>query len=53
MDKNGGALAVLPYDSVIAHDDPAASMLAFLNSLYAAASEKAGWPVADLQHQHL
>lgn len=52
-EKNGGALAILPYDAAIAEADPSGAILSFLESLYSGAAEKAQWPVDELRHQHL
>ncbi|WP_300526823.1 DUF5996 family protein [Maricaulis sp.] len=52
-EKNGGALAILPYEAAIAEPDPAQTVLAFLDSLYAGAAQKANWPSEDLRHQHV
>lgn len=52
-EKNGGALAILPYEAAIAEADPSHAILAFLESLYSGAAEKAQWPVEELRHQHL
>jgi hypothetical protein len=52
-EKNGGALAILPYEAAIAEADPSGAILSFLESLYSGAAEKAEWPVEALRHQHL
>ena len=52
-EKNGGALAILKYDDARAADDPSGAILAFLDSLYEGAAEKAGWPAEELRHAHL
>jgi len=52
-EKNGGALAILPYEAAIAEADPSGAILSFLESLYSGAAEKAQWPVEELRHQHL
>ena len=51
-EKNGGALAILKYEDARNAADPAAAILAFLNSLYDGAAEKAGWPADELAHQY-
>lgn len=49
-EKNGSGLALLKYDDVRTADDPAATVDAFLESVYAPAARLGGWPVADLEH---
>jgi hypothetical protein len=44
----GDSLATLPYDVVRSAADPRATLLAFLDSAYAAGATAAGWDVADL-----
>jgi hypothetical protein len=41
----------LPYDAVRSADDPAATLLAFLQSTYDAAAERAGWDRASLERE--
>jgi hypothetical protein len=41
---------VLPYEAVRKSADPDATLLAFMESTYLAAAERAGWNVAELQH---
>jgi hypothetical protein len=45
---NGGALAVLPYESVRTAADPRRDVLAFLESAYRAGADLAGWDRAEL-----
>ena len=40
---------ILPYDAVRTSADPDATLLAFLETTYAAAAERAVWPRADLE----
>jgi hypothetical protein len=47
-DTGNGSLAILPYDAVREAADPAAELLAFFESAYAAGSDAAGWDVAAL-----
>ena len=47
-DTGSGSLAVLPYDAVRAHDDPAAAVLAFYESAYRAGVAAAGWDTEAL-----
>lgn len=49
VERNGGSLAVLPYDSVRKARDPDAMLLAFLQGSYEAGSTAAGWDVAGLE----
>ena len=49
-EKNGGALAVYRYDDLRTSDDPDRDLLAFLESVYRAAGEQAGWPLAEFEH---
>ncbi|MEM6462462.1 MAG: DUF5996 family protein [Pseudomonadota bacterium] len=49
-DKNGGALAVLTYDDMRRQADPAGALLAFLNSVYEGAAQKAGWDTKTFKH---
>lgn len=51
-EKNGGALAVYPYDEMRTADDPHAALLAFFDSLYEGAADKAGWNKSDYAHQY-
>lgn len=51
-EKNGGALAVYRYEDMRKAADPEAALLAFLESLYRAAGEKAGWPLAEFEHAY-
>ncbi len=51
-EKNGGALAILKYEDARVSDDPDAAILAFLNSLYDGATDKAGWSSDDLAHRY-
>ncbi len=51
-EKNGGALAILKYEDARTADDPDAAILAFLNSLYDGAVEKAGWSSDELAHRY-
>ena len=50
VEKNGGALAILPYEEMRAAPDPGETLLAFLNSVYDGAADKAGWAVEDYLH---
>jgi hypothetical protein len=43
VDSGGGSLALLPYETVRAADDPKATLLAFLQSAYEAGAQTAGW----------
>lgn len=52
-EKNGGALAVLKYEDARRAADPAAAVLAFVNSLYDGAARKADWPVDALAHTYV
>ncbi len=51
-EKNSGALGILKYEDFRNASSSAAALLSFLNSLYQGASARAGWPFADLKHQH-
>lgn len=51
-EKNGGALAILKYEDARAAADPAEDILAFLDSLYEGAADKADWPADDLRHAY-
>ncbi len=51
-EKNGGALAILKYEDARQAEDPAAAILAFLNSLYGGAARKADWPADALSHAY-
>jgi hypothetical protein len=42
---------VLPYEAVRTADDPDATLMAFLESTYAAAADLAGWDRAALERQ--
>ena len=48
VERGGGSLAQLPYDTVRTASDPRATLLAFLESAYEAGAELAGWDRADL-----
>jgi hypothetical protein len=52
-EKNGGALAVLPYAAAIAEADPATAIMSFLDSLYEGAAQTAGWALEDFNHERL
>ena len=52
-EKNGGALAILKYEDARRADDPSAAILSFLDSVYEAAIEKAGWSSEDFVHRHV
>ena len=52
VDKNG-ALAVLTYAAMREADDPQAALLAFLNSVYDLAADKAGWDTDAFNHHFL
>jgi hypothetical protein len=47
LDQRGGSLALLPYEDVRTAADPAASLLAFLQSSYEAGAVSAGWNLLD------
>lgn len=47
-ESNGAHLAVLMYDDARNSDDPATTILEFLESAYQAGATKAGWNVSDL-----
>ena len=51
-EKNGGALAILKYEDARNAPDPSHAILAFLDSLYDGASEKADWPAEALRHAY-
>lgn len=48
QDTGSGSLAVLPYDDVRESADPAATLLAFYESAYAAGAHGAGWDLEPL-----
>lgn len=50
-EKNGAALAILTYADLRQASDPSDALLAFLESLYQAAGERAGWPINAFAHQ--
>jgi Family of unknown function (DUF5996) len=47
-ERNGGSLALLPYDAVRSAPDPRATLLGFLQSSYEAGATAAGWDTAGL-----
>lgn len=51
-EKNGGALAILKYADLRAAEDPGATLLAFVESLYQVAGEAADWPMEALIHRY-
>ncbi len=51
-EKNGGALAILPYEELRTASDPGADLLAFLNDIYQGAGKKAGWPLDSFEHSY-
>lgn len=52
IEKNGGALAIYGYDQMRAATDPAAALLAFMESTYQAGAGLAGWDVKALTHRY-
>lgn len=48
-ERGNGSLALLTYEAVRSAADPRATLLAFLESAYAAGADAADWPVADLE----
>jgi hypothetical protein len=48
QDTGNGSLAILPYDAVREAADPAADLLAFFESAYAAGTAAAGWDAETL-----
>ncbi|MDZ4711243.1 MAG: DUF5996 family protein [bacterium] len=42
---------ILPYDSILASDDPAGELLKFCESTYIAGAELAGWDIKQLEHK--
>lgn len=48
VEQRGGHLALLPYEVVRTSNEPAATLLEFLESAYQGAATKAGWPVDEL-----
>ena len=51
-EKNGGALAILKYEDARQADQPSEAILSFLDSVYEAGTDTAGWPSEDLVHRH-
>ena len=49
--RNGSALALLTYDDMRASAKPRDALLSFLESLYDAAADKAGWNKSDYRHE--
>jgi uncharacterized protein DUF5996 len=49
IELGGGSLAVLPYETVRAADDPRETLLAFLQGTYDVGTAAAGWPAEDLR----
>ncbi len=49
VDQGAGSLAVLPYETVRTAADPRSTLLAFLESAYAAGATLAGWDRTDLE----
>lgn len=47
--RNGGSLALLPYDDVRSAGDPGATLRGFLQSAYEAGATAAGWDIAALE----
>jgi hypothetical protein len=47
--SRNGSLAVLPYETVRAADDPRTALLAFLESAYEAGARAAGWDIASFE----
>ena len=47
-ERQGGSLALLPYDAVRRAPDPKAALLAFLESTYQAGAGASGWDVGQL-----
>jgi uncharacterized protein DUF5996 len=48
-ERQGGSLALLPYEAVRTATDPKAALLAFLESAYQAGAGVAGWDRSDLE----
>ncbi len=51
-EKNGGALGVYRYEDMRTAADPEAALLAFLESLYRACGDKAGWELDEFEHAY-
>lgn len=49
VEQGSGSLACLPYESVRTSDDPRATLLSFLQSVYLAGAGTLGWAVDDLE----
>lgn len=52
VDKNGGAMAILPYDAMRTANDPASALIAFMESAYLAGATRADWDVEGLAHPY-
>ena len=50
--QNGSAMALLPYASVAGASAPEEALLSFLQSVYDASADAAGWPAEDLEHDY-
>ncbi|MEM7444807.1 MAG: DUF5996 family protein [Pseudomonadota bacterium] len=53
IDKNGGALAIYPYDAMRATPNPGGALLQFMDSTYRAGASLAGWDFDDFVHQYV
>ena len=48
-ERNGGSLALLPFEAVRSAADPGGTLRAFLQSAYEAGAAAAGWDMAALE----